>query len=130
MNTSVIVIEDDPDTSATIEQLLLVENIRCKCVRSREAALALIKKGVRPPCILIDYMMPGMSLSEFIHHLDELRLTNSRIVLATAYSCIDEVATRHGIRYTLRKPIDPDDLLRVVRSAVESGEHAATAAQV
>jgi CheY-like chemotaxis protein len=119
-NASVIVIEDDQDTSSTIEQLLLLEQIRCKCVTSRDAALSLIKRGVRPACILVDYMMPGMSLSEFLHSLSVLGLANSRIVLATAHAPIEDVAARHGIRYMLRKPIDPDELLEVVRSAVES----------
>jgi CheY-like chemotaxis protein len=125
VSPSVIVIEDDRDTAATIEQLLLLENIPCKSVNSREAAIHLIRKGARPPCILVDYMMPGMSLAEFVDALSESGARNSRLVLATAYSCIEEVAMRHGIRYMLRKPFDPDELLKVVKSAVESGQHRA-----
>jgi CheY-like chemotaxis protein len=125
LNAPVLVIEDDQDTCATIEQVLLADNITSQCVQTRDDALLLLDKGVRPSCILVDYMMPGTSLTEFIYILQALGLASARIVLTTASSDIEDVAKRLGIRYTLRKPIMPDDLIRVVKSAIESGEHAA-----
>lgn len=126
MNAPVLIIEDDDDTCAVLEQLLLSADIESKCVASRDDALSLLKKGVRPSCFLVDYMMPGISLTEFIYTLQALGLASSRIVLTTAYSDIDDVAKRLGIRYTLRKPITPEDLIRVVNSAIESGERPAS----
>jgi CheY-like chemotaxis protein len=120
----VLIIEDHEDSCKTLEAILVSANFACECVESRNEAVRLLNSGLVPACILTDYLMPGMSMTEF---LDKTKALGIRIVLVTALTSVDSIAKRFGLRYFVRKPVVPDELIRMVKLAVESGEHAAIA---
>jgi CheY-like chemotaxis protein len=122
MKPKILIVEDNNETALALDTLLTSAGFRCTAVESRDAALSLLQSGYVPVCILMDYMMPGTSMTVFMNEIEELGL---RIVLMTAYSDIERIAKRFGIRYILRKPVIPADVISVVKQAVESGEHAA-----
>ena len=121
MRPAVLLVEDDEDTSFTLESLLELEKINCKSARSRDEALKILNDGYTPACVLMDYMMPGMSLSEFVKKTDAEKL---KMILVTAHTDINRIAKRFGVRHIVRKPIDLDELLRAIKSCVDGKERA------
>jgi CheY-like chemotaxis protein len=119
----VLIVEDHQDTRDTLEAVLEFAGFTCECVESRDDALARMTAGFLPACIIMDYLMSGMSLSQFT------RLTQTSgvpIVLISAIADAGSIVNNQpGIRYFLQKPIVPDELIETVELATEAGEYTA-----
>jgi len=115
MNQRMLIIEDSMDMRAVLE-VALAHGSECavRCAPSRDEALTIIKDGWWPQIILLDYHMPGMSAPRFLSELRDLSGPRPRIILMTADSNGDVVASRLGLREILRKPFDPEKELRSI----------------
>lgn len=84
-------------------------------VPSRDRALDLIKSGLNPACVLVDLMMPGMTLDDFLREVEPFNL---KILLMTGR--YDSVATAQlpGICGSLQKPISPDLIVQAVENII------------
>jgi DNA-binding NtrC family response regulator len=120
--TPVLLIEDNEDTLDTLEILLESSGFECRRATSRDKALEILKSGFLPGCVLMDYMMPGMSLTRFLSEAADMNL---KIMLVSAHSDIHRLSKRFGIRHFIQKPIDPDELIHAVKTTIESGQHSA-----
>ena len=70
--------------------------------------------------VLLDVVMPGLSAHEVIAELNRTR-PGLRILLASGYTAdtnVGELVRQSSIQL-LRKPYDPDQLLRAVRRRLE-----------
>ena len=70
--------------------------------------------------VLLDVVMPGMSCQATVERL-RVQLPHARILLSSGYSAganINALQEQTGL-HLLRKPYDPDQLLRSVRAALE-----------
>jgi DNA-binding NtrC family response regulator len=112
----VLLVEDDTDTRETLT-VILSADFECIGVPSRDDAIALIEAGIRPSCVLMDYMMPGMSLEEFLSRSSPFALD---IVLLTAHRDARDISRHCGISMTLEKPIPPDAVVSVVKHVVSA----------
>jgi DNA-binding NtrC family response regulator len=106
----VLIVEDDKDTADVICAIL--SSCECRTASTRDEALAIIKSGFVPGCVLMDYMMPGMSLADFLQATEAYDL---RVVLMTAHRDAIAIAELMGICSSILKPLDTDELLRVVK---------------
>jgi CheY-like chemotaxis protein len=107
----ILIVEDDADTSEIIG-VLLSASYECAAVASRDEALGLLQSGFVPACVLMDLMMPGMSLEEF---LQQSKQWNLNIILMTGHYDVSEMAKISGIGRCLQKPIRPEFLPAVQR---------------
>ena len=77
----------------------------------------------RTSCLISDVRMPGMTGPELHRHL-AVSDTPITTILITAYP--DEAdrdrALEAGVRCYLAKPLQPDELLACIRSAINQGE--------
>jgi DNA-binding NtrC family response regulator len=119
---SVLIIDDDADTRATI-MLILSQQFDCMSVPSRNAALELLQAGYRPSCVLMDYCMPGMELDEFLKQSQPFKL---QVVLMTAFFQADRLARTFGLRGFLEKPLCPDATVQMVEWVIEGARRAST----
>jgi DNA-binding NtrC family response regulator len=78
-------------------------------------ALELIKSGLAPACVLMDYMTPGMPLTAFLHETERFNL---KIFLMTGHH--DSVATAQlpGICGSLQKPISADLVVQTIEKII------------
>lgn len=85
-----------------------------------QQALQLYKE-VSPDLVLLDIVMPGMSGVEALGHIMALD-KNAVVVMASSMGTEDAVqgALKAGAKNFLQKPIDPDGLLKVLRTTVSS----------
>jgi CheY-like chemotaxis protein len=123
-DAKILVIEDDPDTQFVTSFVLRNAGYLVVSVANRDGALALVKE-YRPELIVMDYRMEGMGFDEFISATKALA-ANVHFVLLSANA--KQVARRYGIRYSMEKPFDIDELQKVVADCLRGGSSALLAA--
>lgn len=118
---TVLLLDDDSMVTSALEGLLLDET-EFEVVAFNDPAAALETAAAREvDAVVSDFLMPGMDGLTFLHQMREIRPFAARILLTgyadkrNAIRSINEV----GLYHYLEKPWDNDQLLLVVRNAVE-----------
>lgn len=115
----IVLIDDEPNTLKVLSAILKKRGYEVMTFPSAEDALR-DYSTVASDAILVDYKLPNMSGIDFIDAMK--RQSNSPpIVMLTAYGTIEKAveAMKKGAFNYLTKPVNPDELLTVVREAVE-----------
>jgi CheY-like chemotaxis protein len=109
---SVLVVEDNDDIRQAIGQILENEGYDVALAEDGERALELLGHLPRPCLLLVDLIMPGVDGWQLLGMLSQNdRLATIPIVVMSA--AID--AKTALVHPTLKKPIDLEILLRIVR---------------
>lgn len=118
---TILLLDDDGMVTSTLETLLLDET-ELDVLAFNDAERALDAAESRELDVVIsDFLMPGMDGLAFLRNMREIRPFASRILLTgyadkrNAIRSINEV----GLYHYLEKPWDNDQLLLIVRNAVE-----------
>jgi CheY-like chemotaxis protein len=119
MKRTVLVIDDDSDIRETMHVCLGDEGFRVVCACDGAEALAQLREGLKPDVILLDLMMPVMSGWQFRQEqLRDEQLAPIPVIVISADSNLREKAHPFGGVY-LQKPLDVDELVRVIGGQVE-----------
>ncbi len=111
---TILVVEDDPAIRSFLKLALEFEGYAVLAASHGREALELLARTERPCLILLDLMMPVMNGWEFAEALrQDARLADTPVALVTAY--VEDAKTFRGAQEVLRKPIDLDRLLGVVK---------------
>jgi FixJ family two-component response regulator len=121
----VIVVDDDFQVREALESLLASAQFRAVTFRSAEDVL---KSGVlaEASCLITDVRMPTMSGLELRHQIKR-EYPNLPTIIITGHrdERIRQSALSGGAAAFLNKPIDPNELLRALYSAIaDSGKEA------
>ncbi|MBN1780371.1 sigma-54-dependent Fis family transcriptional regulator [bacterium] len=114
-----LIVDDQPEIRHSLENLFK-EQYTVLCAAHGQAALELLKKH-EAAVILSDQRMPGMTGAEFLARALEIQPDAVRILI-TAYSDLQasiEAVNQGHIFFYVSKPWEPEDLLLLVRRAVE-----------
>jgi signal transduction histidine kinase len=116
----VLIIEDDPDTAAVLSEAISREDYQVRIAGSGREGLKLARE-LAPAVITLDVMMPGMDGWRVLQALKSERST-ARIPVVVC-SIVDNrpLAYRLGASDYLIKPVDPERLLRILRSVSTGG---------
>jgi CheY-like chemotaxis protein len=124
----VLVVDDDPDISASTRGLLKLLGHQAEAAVSGKAALELADAW-RPDVALIDLRMPVMDGCELAGRLRQLAgMEGALLVAVTAQADQDEIARAHqaGFDVCLLKPLDLGHLEELLRNyALTRGERGA-----
>jgi two-component system response regulator PilR (NtrC family) len=119
---SVLVIDDEEIMREILEALLTREGYQVRLASSGEEGLELAKT-VPFDAAMVDVMMPGM---DGIRTLEELRKLDGDlpVVMITAFASVETAiaAMKRGAFDYITKPFKNDEVLGVVRNAVERGQ--------
>ena len=112
---TILIVEDDFDVRESLSEALRDEGYAIECAVDGEQALEYLRNGGRPGLILLDLMMPRMSGSEFrmVQKVDP-QLQHLPVVLLSADGAMEEKAKALETDGALRKPIDLEQLLKVI----------------
>ncbi len=117
----VLIVDDDPDLLDVTSFVIENEGMAVETARHGQAALEMLADGRLPALVLLDLMMPVMNGWEFLAAVaKDPRLAHIPVVVLTA-SEHTEVA---GARAVLSKPMDLNELLRVVERYVRGDQGA------
>jgi len=104
---SVLVVEDDLDTGAMILSVLSGCGVEWRLATNRDGGVKILD-AVEPDFILVDLIMPGLSLDDFLIEARR-KAPQAHIILMSAYQELMDVALRHGLDYMV-KPFEKDAL--------------------
>lgn len=122
MANPVLVVEDHADSRQLLEDFLGVARVQVVTATNGSEALTMLVHS-RPCLILLDLWMPDMDGRSFIEHkqrLEDNRLAGVPVVLVSASLNGEEEARALGAVAFLKKPVDLDRLLGLVRKYAPS----------
>lgn len=116
---TILIIEDDPDVALGCEQALQLEGLRTTCATSAEHGRRQIGPDF-PGIVVSDIRLPGqdgLSLQRDLHATDP----ELPVILITGHGDISMAvqAMKDGAYDFLQKPFAPEDLVDVVRRALD-----------
>ena len=119
-STRVLVVDDDPGVRYTLREILEAEGLAVDEAASGEEALARYE-AAPAALVLTDLRMPGMDGLALLRAL-VARAPAPRVVLLTAHGSERQAveAMKAGAHDYFRKPFDVEELLAVVRRALEA----------
>jgi two-component system CheB/CheR fusion protein len=123
---TILLIEDEPDVSELIEQLLVGDGHQVACAQSGEAALEMVRKGkVVPDLILADYNLPnGMDGLRTSLKLRGLLHSHTPVIILTgdiSTGTLHDVA--HAACTGLHKPVKPQEMTRVIQQLLAEAKN-------
>jgi CheY-like chemotaxis protein len=113
----VLVVDDYPDTSATLALFLKGEGYDVRAANSGEHALALIESW-EPHAAILDIKMPGMDGTELARRLCA-GLTRRPVLIAVSGSIRPgylEWLKEAGFDHEFLKPVDPHVLVQILKA--------------
>lgn len=115
----VLVVDDDPDIREALQEVLEDEGIPVVCVEHGRAALDVLRREPKPCVVLLDLMMPVMDGRQFrAEQLEDPRLRDVPVVVFSAGASAGADARALGVDAFVKKPIQVDRLLEIVRRFV------------
>ena len=117
----VLIADDDDDSRIMLSFLLEDEGWQVAEARDGKEALEKLVEE-KPHVLVLDNRMPELTGAMVYEQLISKGI-NIPVVLITAFSDLDELASSLGIRYFLRKPIDFLEVLATIQLAYEESKN-------
>ncbi len=111
--TNVLIVEDNADSREVIAAQMDACGYAPHVAETRDDAIKMMKDGIDPDLILMDIMMPGMSLDDFMTQLPSVTKKKVPVVLETCSPAGQDEADRLRTYY-LPKAFTSEDLKRTV----------------
>ncbi|GEO81334.1 response regulator [Pararhodospirillum oryzae] len=124
MSSTILLVDDSATILMSMETILHRAGFAIAKALSGEDAIAQMEKGLRPGLIITDVHMPGMNGIDLIRKARSLPGTQfTPILVVTTESQQSKREEARAAKATgwLVKPVQPDDLLRVVRQILPNG---------
>src|SRR5262245_14688785 len=114
---AVLIVEDDDDLRESLTLLLQEHGFRAAGARNGSEALHLLRGGLRPRLILLDLNMPYKNGWQFrVEQILDPRIETIPIIAYSGDAQAHADSVRLGAVACLRKPIQPDQLIALVRA--------------
>ncbi|MEO8122551.1 MAG: ATP-binding protein [Burkholderiales bacterium] len=121
----VMIVEDDPDVGQSMAVLLRMYGYNTELANDLESALALARE-FRPRAVLMDIGMPvhdGYEVARRLRAIPEMAGAVIYIAVSGFGQSIDQARTAEaGFAQYLVKPVDPDELNRILASALSGND--------
>ncbi len=117
----ILVVDDEPAIRGVVVSMLRTAGYRCTPATSGQDALSILESGAEFELMLSDMMMPDLDGGALLERSKE-RFPDMQVVMVTAVHDISAAlsAIRHGAYDYLLKPFEREQLLNVVRRALEN----------
>jgi CheY-like chemotaxis protein len=117
--TSLLVVDDDPDLSEILGELLRGQGFEVRTAGNGEEGIERVTER-RPDLILLDVEMPRLTGPEMASRLslDDQGAATIPIILVAGVTNLSSIAESVGTPYFLRKPYDFEVLLKVISQAL------------
>lgn len=110
-----LIADDDDDSRMMLAFLLEDEGWQVAEARNGKEAVEKVLQQ-QPDVLILDNRMPELTGAEVYQRIRE-KGSNIPVVLITAFSDLEELASSLGVRYYLRKPLDFPEVLAKIESA-------------
>jgi CheY-like chemotaxis protein len=111
----VLIVEDDDAIRECLAEVIRIEGVSVEtCKNGKEALENLHQQGGKPSLILLDWMMPEMNGEEFVAAKNQ-DPTIAAIPVTVISAVVEHSQGHPGISFRIRKPIELESLLSIVR---------------
>ncbi len=112
----IMVVEDDKAIRESLCQVIDEEGYEAVPAANGREAIELLRSGAAPPAlILLDMMMPEMDGKAFRLEQQKLAIAAAiPVVIISAHANVRQLAASVEAADYLRKPLDLDELLRII----------------
>jgi DNA-binding NtrC family response regulator len=112
-----LIVDDEPSVRESLKHWFIPEGYRVETAGGGMEALDKLRDSSFD-IVLLDIKMPGMDGIELQQRLKEID-SQLAIIIMTAYATVDTAvqALKQGAYDYITKPVDPDDLSRLIRNA-------------
>jgi DNA-binding NtrC family response regulator len=119
---TILVVDDEPANLRMFERLLR-HRYRVLCATSGEKALGLLKRE-KVSVLISDHRMPGMTGVELLRQSIAIDANLVRMIVTgdTGTDTFLSAIKHGGAICVIRKPWDPDELLKTIANAIEKYE--------
>jgi DNA-binding NtrC family response regulator len=114
-------VDDEPFVLRALKRTFELEGFEVVTAQKPADAVELLRSGQQFVVIGSDYRMPDMNGAEFLQHARELAPQSYRLLISAVeefHAAVDSI-NRGEIYRFIPKPWDTEDLLSIVRAAVE-----------
>lgn len=112
----ILIVDDHEDVRDVLAELLAAEGYPSVTATDGADALAVLRSGVAPCLILLDYHMPVMDGVTFRHQqLADPALAHIPVVLYSGAYDVRLQAQTLGVPHVFQKPLDPSRLVDLVK---------------
>lgn len=121
---TVLLVDDSATVLMSMETIISKAGFKVEKASSGEAAMSTLEKGLKPKLIITDVHMPGMSGIDLIRKVRTMNgLQFTPILVVTTESQQSKRDEARAARATgwLVKPVQPDDLLKVIKQILPNG---------
>src|SRR5262249_41552595 len=113
--SQILLVDDEPGMLRYIKTLLEVDDYKVQTATTREEAVALVNKGLRPDLVLMDLLMPGIDGLQTLEQLRQIQPGVKVVML----SCVGDTkkvvqAMRLGAQDYITKPFQKAELDAVI----------------
>ena len=113
---SAYIIDDDPSVRSAIVRFLTMQGMNAQGFDTAEQFLAALS-GLVPGVLIVDVQLPGMCGLTLLDQLARTGTDWPAIVISGSHEGHEEIVARQlGADRYLRKPFDPDALLRALHA--------------
>lgn len=108
VNGDVLIVDDDPDTLFTLNEIVTSCNCNTEMVKGGKECLEALAVNI-PDLILLDIMMPGMDGFQTLNRIKQNKLwQNIPVFAVTAKAMVEdkEIILRHGFDDYISKPVN------------------------
>ena len=118
----VLIVDDEQDLVSTLGERLEMRGIQTQVCTDGICALDIMKKNP-PNVVVLDVIMPGMSGLEVLDVMNSMNI-KIPVVLLTGYGSKKkgEEGIKKGAYDYLMKPMDIDELISVMKEAINSND--------
>lgn len=115
----IFVAEDDPDILEVLQIILSMNGYQVTSVSRGDEVMAAVKKS-RPDLVMMDIWMPGRDGTENAKEIKaEPELQHLPVILLSAVSDIETIASSVKAEAFVKKPFDIDELMAVIKKFLE-----------
>jgi len=112
----ILVIEDDTEIREALVELLQLEGYKVQGVKNGQEGIAYLQHSSSPSLILLDLKMPVMNGWQFREaQMKDPSLAKIPVIILSADHEISEQAMATGVKDVLKKPVDLEHLLAVIK---------------
>ncbi|MEW6056606.1 MAG: response regulator [Bdellovibrionota bacterium] len=114
--SNIVVIEDDDAIRETVKEVLNSEGYSVVAFKNGKEAIEQLANCSKPCLILLDLMMPVMDGWEFLEARKNINDYIMAIPVVIVSAVVDKIKNSQGVKAYIKKPVDLDVLLSVVRN--------------
>lgn len=122
--TTIFLVDDSATVLMSMETILKKAGYGVATAASGEEAVATLEKGLKPNLIITDIHMPGMNgidLIRKVRSMSGFQFTPILVVSTESQQSKRDEARAAKATGWLVKPVQPDDLLKVVKQILPNG---------